>query len=290
VVAGGLAGQAVRAPERLVVDGMTLHDGAHGGALGELVPRRRQRRLVVDPAGEGRRDGDDDVARTAVAGVRRHRDPDGVLGDAPHGGAQHHVEPVRQQDREPLRPADEAVLLRATAGAEQDVPTVAGVQVEQRVQQGQLGRLRRPDGGHAGAQQLPGGRRGDVAPQPGLERLAVPRCRVERAPRGVQRHRPGHPVGARLRLRDVGQHQRVEARHRPGVPAHASPTLEDLVAGVVGGERGDAELAGQRQDGALLRTGPLAAYLHHLAVSEVGVQRAAAHPPARLEHAHRQPG
>src|SRR4051794_38248100 len=52
VRAGGRPGRALGAPERRVVAHGALGRGARAEPLGELVASRRQRRVVVDPAGE----------------------------------------------------------------------------------------------------------------------------------------------------------------------------------------------------------------------------------------------
>jgi len=127
-VGHGLAREAGGAPERLGVDGVDLHHGAHRHALGELVAQRGQLRAVVDARRQRRRHGDDGAlgGHAVAVGDRGHR---AVLGDDPaHGPAQHDAvaEALGELDRHELRAADEAALLRATAGVDQplDVPRV----------------------------------------------------------------------------------------------------------------------------------------------------------------------
>ena len=114
-VARRLAGEAVVPPERAVVGGVALDDGAGGDPLGELVARRWERGLVDDPRGERGRDGDDDVTRSDQLAVGEHGDRVVGLGDAPDRAGQAHAvaEVGREPERHELRAAHEAVLLRA---------------------------------------------------------------------------------------------------------------------------------------------------------------------------------
>ena len=69
----------------------------------------------------------------------------------------------------------------------------------------------------------------------------------------------------------------------PRVAADAAPVLEQVVALGVRGERLHAELAGERGEPVLRRPDPLAAHLDDLAVADVVVEEAAAHPVAGLD-------
>ena len=75
-----------RAPERLVVGGHALDHGALWHALGELVAPAGQCRLVVDAAGQRRRDRDDHVRGLDLEPVGLDRDGLAVVDDPPDGG------------------------------------------------------------------------------------------------------------------------------------------------------------------------------------------------------------
>ena len=79
-----------RAPERLVVAGLDLDDGAHRHLLGELVAPARERGAVADAAGERRRQGDDDALGAHAAVLVDDLDAVGVLADQVHGAAEAH--------------------------------------------------------------------------------------------------------------------------------------------------------------------------------------------------------
>ena len=159
----------------------------------------------------------------------------------------------------------------------------AGVDVEQEVQQRQVGGLRGP---HALADELeePLGAAGvGVLVDPGGDGLAVPLGGFGRAPGRVERDLLGHPVKPRLRLGDVGEDDRVQFRDRALVAGQAAAVLELVVALVVGLEQLEPELADPFVDAQLGGSDPLAADLDDRAVCERMVQRPSADAVARFE-------
>src|SRR5206468_4048919 len=113
-----------------------------------------------------------------------------VLLDPRYGGAQLDnavAELARHADRHELRPADEAILLRAALGVEQPLEAAARMAVEEHVEQAEVGGLRRPDRLDAELDERAATARVHVAPQPRPERLAVEPARVRRLPRRVER-------------------------------------------------------------------------------------------------------
>ena len=104
--------------------------------MGELVAEAGQRRVVGDPAGERRRDRDDRPAGAHRGAVRPHHDA--VVGalDRPHGRLEQDAlaaELLGHQHCDPLRAADEAVLLRAALGVEQQLERAGRVDIEEHV-------------------------------------------------------------------------------------------------------------------------------------------------------------
>ncbi len=190
-VARGLAGEAVAAPEGLVVAHVDLDDAAHRHALRELVARGGQQRVVAD------------AARRAWGAPPRRRRPratspavggDGhavvVLADAAHRRLEPHrvAELGRHAHRDLLGPVEEALLLRAPGGGEQGVERGARVDVEEEVQQRDVARLGGEHRLDAQPQQVAGRARGHVAADPRLDRLAVEHVGSGVVPRGVERH------------------------------------------------------------------------------------------------------
>ena len=77
-------------PERRVVDSLDLDHAAHRHLLGERVAFGRQRRVVVNPAGEHWRQRHDDPLSGRFPAVECDRDAGFVLADRPHRRAQSH--------------------------------------------------------------------------------------------------------------------------------------------------------------------------------------------------------
>ena len=297
-----LAGEAGGAPERLGVDGVDLQHGAHRHALGQLVAQRGQLRAVVDARRQRRRHGDDGAlgGHAVAVGDRGHR---AVLGDDPaHGPAQHDAvaEALGELDRHELRAADEAALLRAAAGVDQplDVPRVrlvaGGGEVEEDEEQRDVTRLAREDRGDGDVEQETARGRQDVGELPCLEGLRIPLLGARRRPWRIERDRLGHVVELEDRLlgldrtRGVGRHRAERARR---AVAGGRPVAEvDVVAGVVGRERFDAHVLGQRGDTVLGGADELGAALGDDAVAQVDADHAPAHAVARLEHDDRPAG
>ncbi|MDD4868387.1 MAG: hypothetical protein PHQ28_15115 [Mycobacterium sp.] len=130
-----LAAQTLTPPERFVVERHALDDRSHGHALGELVAGGRQRRCVVDAAGERGVNGHDHPPGVQVVAMA---DDDGdavvVVADARHRAAEERAitQLSGQPGGEQVRAAEDAVLLGAAAGADQIVEAAAGVDVEPR--------------------------------------------------------------------------------------------------------------------------------------------------------------
>ncbi len=189
--------QARVAPERLVVDGGDLHQRSLRQALRELVAGGRQPRLVVDAAGERRRDRDDHPLRAHVEAsdwtVRRRR-PGRSASPASRSrtrspscsaifSASSCVPPSKRHICAPSR------VLKLRSKVPGVLLVAGGGDVEEREQERELARL--------GAEDRPG-RDGDEAPElsfslcwcvdPRLERLPVPLRGARRLPRRVDRN------------------------------------------------------------------------------------------------------
>ena len=186
-------------------------------------------------------------------------------------------------DRDLLRAADDPVLLGAAVGRDEHVEPAAGVDVEEEVQQRQVGGLRGPDALADELEEPLGAAGVGVLVEPGGDGLAVPLGGLGRAPGRVEGNLLRHAVKPRLRLGDVGQDERVQPRDRALVAGQAAAVLELVVALVVGLEQLEAELADPFVDAQLRGTDPLAADLDDRAVAERMVQRAPADAVARLE-------
>src|SRR5512132_3441522 len=112
-VADHEAGQALRAPERLLVDGVDLDHAAHRHPLGELVAPAWHGRPVADPPGDGRGHGQDRPAggHRPPRGLDHH--PAVAVADHLGRGAEH--DPVAQRlgqpDRDGLGALMEAAFL-----------------------------------------------------------------------------------------------------------------------------------------------------------------------------------
>jgi hypothetical protein len=193
--------------------------------------------------------------------VRAHRaaigldeDRPAALGDAPDGVADLHppAELGGHAQRQALRAADHALLLRAAARVEQPVEVARRRlvarrgDVEEDEQERQVPRLDAEDGLDADVEQEAPARRGRHRLLERLERLPVQLGRAGRGPRRVARDGLGHLV--ELGDRRAGLGRAAVGRHRPERPGGrvARPVAvadEDVVAGVVGRERVDPELA-----------------------------------------------
>ena len=193
------------------------------------------------------------------------------------------TELLGHRERDPLRAAHEAVLLRAVARAREPVHSPAGVRVEERVQERVVGRLGREHGRRVQAQQIAALARAAVPLDPGLEGLGVPLLGAGRAPRGLERHPPGEVVEPGLGLADVGEDERVDARDRALVATLRLAEAEQVLTLVVGGEGVDPEVDGEPLDPVLRRPDPLAAHLDHHAVIQLPVHDPAADAVARLD-------
>src|SRR5207253_1859640 len=227
----------------------------------------------------------------------------GRLRDAAHRRVQHDA-PAElrghlQGDR--LRAADEAALLGAAGGVEVALERAGvllvprGGDVEERVEEGELARL--------AAEDRLGGRRRDrhelgvaarVRAQPRVERLPVPVVGAGGSPGLVDGHARRHLVELRDGERDVAGDDGIGRGRAEGRVVRELLTAawaeEDVVAGVVGRERPDADRRGQRLDVVLRRPGEHAAELGIVADVERLVEHAASDPVAGLEHHHRAAG
>ena len=245
-----------------------------------------------------RRDGDDHPAGVHVDAVAVHGDAARGVHDAPDRRAQVHpvAERVRHPQREQLRTAAQARLLGTAADVEQlldrpDVLAVArGGDVAEHEQQRQITRLGAEECLQERSEQAEDAiGLGRVLAHEGLERLPVPVGGAARRPRLVDRHLRGHLVDQRDQRGDVLGDEGVRRRgaQRRGV-AVGRPRLRrvevDVVAGVIGVERADAEVLGQREHAVLGRADELSTRLGDVAAPEVVVQHPAAHPVARLQH------
>ena len=147
---GGLAGKTLRAPERLVVDSHRLDHRPPGDPLGQLVAPRRQRRVVGDPPGQGRRDRNDRLPcrDDQVSIARATVTPPSPCGDRPHRGAD--PQALRSQLARPSA-APAAASRRGSGpaarrpGPDQAVEAAARVRVEEDVQERDVAGLGRPD-------------------------------------------------------------------------------------------------------------------------------------------------
>jgi hypothetical protein len=210
--------------------------------------------------------------------------------DLPYGRRQPHRVPELLGDaqRDELRTADEAVLLRPALGRGEDLEALPGTDVEQDVKERDVARLGGPDALDQDLDQHAGRARVDVAAHPGPERLRVEPLRPARLPRRVERDSLGHALELRLRLEQVGDHVRGELGPVAGVAVDGPGQLEDVLALDVGRVRVDPNRARQRGQPVLGRADPLAADLDDLAVAEFVVERPAAGAVARLEDHHRR--
>ena len=185
--------------------------------------------------------------------------------------------------RDLLRAADDPVLLGAAVGGDEHVEPAAGVDVEEEVQQREVGGLGGPDAFADELEEPLGAARVGVLVEPGGDGLAVPLGGLGRAPGRVEGNLLRHAVEPRLRLGDVGQDERVQARDRAPVAGQAAAVLELVVALVVGLEQLEPELADPFVDAQLRGADPLTADLDDGAIAQRMVQHAPADAVARLE-------
>ena len=172
------------APERPLVDRHALDHRALRDPLGQLVAQRRHRRVVGDPACERRRHRHDRPPRVDFDAVRMHRDAVRLVGDPPNRRVEHDTvaQLLRHADRDQLRPADHARVLRAALGVEQRVEARRPTRCRTGRAAARGPRAAPPRPPRRQRQRLAGALRVDVAPHPRPQRLAVPLLRLRRGP------------------------------------------------------------------------------------------------------------
>ena len=296
-VAHDLAGVALVAPERLVVERDHLHHRAHREALGELVAQGGQRRRVLEPAGERRRDRDDHALADRGELVAVHLHAVRELRDLAHRRAGHHAlaELLRHPDRDQLRAAHDAVGLRARRGGHEPLERAGrGSRCPRpRCRRGRTGATRRAarhentDVQATSSRNCPFGGL-HVVLLPGLERLAVVLGRVRRLPRLLEVDRRGHLVELHERLLGVGAAGGI-GRHgaeRAGalVRQRDAVAVVEVVARVVGLEGLEPEVLRELGDVVLGLADELGAALGDLAAADVDVQHPPADPVVGLDH------
>ncbi len=189
-----------------------------------------------------------------------------------------------ERERDRLRTVDESILLGAVTGAGEHVDPVPRVRVEERVQEREVRRL---GGEHClgvEREELTGAPRHCVAPDPRFERLAVPVGGAVGSPRRVEGHARRHPIEAQLCLRHVGEHRRVQSRNRAVVAPGAAAEAQEVLALVVGGERGEPEILGEVGHSVLSGADPLTTVVDRRPVGEALGQHPPADAIAGLEH------
>ena len=213
----------------------------------------------------------------------------------------------RNPDRDLLRAADEARLLRSVARVEVALERARVLlvarrgDVEQHEQERQLTRLGAEDRPGGGGHERLEARRDAVGIDPALECLAVPAGRVRGGPRGVDGDLGRHLIELLDDLDELGGDRRVRRRgaertavavaRRGDQPQRVVDVVDvQIVAGVIGRERPHADGVGQRHDLILGRSDERRAALGHLTAAEVVVPGPPADSVARLEHDHRVAG
>ena len=286
------------APERRPVDRVALHQLAHVEVAQQLVPPVRELGVPVDVEHGRRRRGHDHPLRPHPAAAGVHDGVAVALGDPVHRRGQRDdvAELLRQPQRDQLRAADEAALLRAVhgvgvAGEGADVALVARARdVPEHVEERQLARVGAEAGlGPAADQVLDAVGVDGVAADPLAERHRVPLGGARVRPRGVDRDLGGVLVDPGQQQGGVREDQRVR---RDGALVLQPPGRRgdvDAVAVDVLVERADVELLGQPQDVVLGGPDERAAGLDRRALVEVVVEHPAADPLAGLDQQHRPP-
>ena len=257
-------------------------------------------------AGERRRDRDDHaLAASTVTASDATVTPDEDLLDAAHRRAQDDA--LAELGRHPQRRSSarrrrSGVSCAPSAGVEVALERARvllvprGGDVEERVEEGELARL--------AAEDRLGGRGRDrhelraaarVLAQPGVERLPVPLLGARTSSTGCRRGRSCDISSSWVTASAMSPaHDRVRRRRaerRVVRVLHAPPVgPEDVVAGVVGRERADADVVGQRLDAVLRGPDEHAAELGVVAAAERVGEDAAADAVAGLEHDHRAAG
>ena len=274
VVADPEAVEAVLAPERLVVDRVALHQVAHVHLVEQGRVARRQRRCptgwrATSSGGAATMTRLQATAPRLVCTTARVL----VLVDPRDGGVQRHprTELARQPQRDQLRAADEAPLLRAVLrvgvaleGALVGLVARAGDVVDDEQQRQLVGVGTEARLGPALEQVHDAVRVDRVAADVVAEGHRVPLLGARVGPGRVDVDLGGPLVELRLQDRRVGEDQRVG---RDGavvlLPTERARGVVDALAVVVLLERRHLELFGQRDDVVLGRTDERAAGLDH---------------------------
>ena len=131
-------------------------------------------------------------------------------------------------------------------------------------------------------------RGGHVRIQPLAKRRRVPLLGVRRLPRRVERNGVGHLIEPRQVLDEISQRGGTQRRERAGVGLTVTLVDVDRLAGDVGVEHPDPQLARERLHPILSGSRPLAAPLGDLPARKRQVDRATTDAVVRLEHPHRQ--
>ncbi len=273
------------APERRRVDGDELDHGAGRHAAEELGPECGQRRGELDRRRQCWGDREDHVGRLDHGVVGVHPDAADVVLDTAYGGSE--PDPITEQARQPRRDllgsADEAVLLVAAVGADKRVETPAGGEVEQPVQQRELGGLGGEDRLDRQAHQVTPGTRVQVPVYPGLRCPGVQAPGPCRTSRILQVESAGQAFQPRLRDPEVEESQGHPRRDVTGVPTELSRAREQMLARDVGREGADPDLGSHPKDLAMPWSCPLPTELDHLARADRDVQGPPADPVPGLE-------
>ena len=191
---------------------------------------------------------------------------------------------ARHRRSQASRTLDEAVLLRAAVGVQQQVELAGRGDVEQKVQERHVRGHRGPDGLHGNLHQIAAAAGGHVPAQPRPGRLAVPHTSLLCFPGSLERHLRGHPVDAQHGLTDVREGVRAKARDRAAVAHQPAAHLEHVLTRGPRREGGGAVLSRERVETILRGTDPLPADVDPPVRLDLQRLQAAAHPVARLQH------
>jgi hypothetical protein len=185
-----------------------------------------------------------------------------------------------------LHPTVDPGVLGAALGADQVLQPAAGMTVEQRVEEGQVGRFCREHRLATNPEEVPSPLRAAVAQDPRLERLAVEHVGVRRRPRAVEVDAGGQLLETLQRDPDVGHAQQTELGRRPGVPPESPTEADQVLASAALFDRRQPEPLQLRQQRVLGRADPLATGVDAKSryARDVHRQRAAAHALPGLEH------